>query len=505
MKVGLVITAYERPDELNRTLKSLSQSQFPTDFEIYIIDDFSKSLETQKIIQSFNIPGVKITKVRNDKNQGMYYGLKKGFDYFYDNDFDVLSNLDPDALVKPYWIKILLQLNRLYTDHIISGFNCPSHPIVEGFRKHYTKRDIGGINLLFNRNVYPGIKPHLHSNNWDWDVSYEMQRQKKLFIITRPSVLQHIAEKSIMGHDNNPDVALDWSHSHLPPVEEKRILVAGPFVGELGFELGNWAPHILYESIRGQEEVHVFTRPGRECLYPFAKKFILKDFPNTNADCNWLWSPGNNIQKDITNHDIWIKELEKYAQNLKSENIVRTLISNHSINGVLYDNTVKSKITYTGIKKEYWDNVLPKTKRIILTFRGYHRGARKNSDVDFYNRIIDWLKNKGYSGIVVGSDEGKYSKNIKGISFINQTNLDDLISIYRVSDLAVGFTTGIIHLASACCLPHVSWGGDLRFFNAMNLNNTWYKLLTTAEQNVDFTLLCDAIEEGLLLSNRLES
>ena len=50
----------------------------------------------------------------------------------------------------------------------------------------------------------------------------------------------------------------------------RRILVAGPYVGEFGHELMDWQPWVRAQIAR-HDEVHVITFPGRDYLYPGCK------------------------------------------------------------------------------------------------------------------------------------------------------------------------------------------------------------------------------------------
>ena len=47
----------------------------------------------------------------------------------------------------------------------------------------------------------------------------------------------------------------------------RRLLVAGPYVGEFGHELMDWQPWVRAQVPR-YEQVHVITYPGRDYLYP---------------------------------------------------------------------------------------------------------------------------------------------------------------------------------------------------------------------------------------------
>src|ERR1017187_10187462 len=50
----------------------------------------------------------------------------------------------------------------------------------------------------------------------------------------------------------------------------RRILVAGPYVGEFGHELMDWQPWVRAQIAR-HDEVHVIVYPRRDYLYPGCK------------------------------------------------------------------------------------------------------------------------------------------------------------------------------------------------------------------------------------------
>lgn len=211
MKIGLVITVHERPEYLDQTLKSLSHSYFPDDTEIFMVNDNSKDPATNKIFGEFNLPNIKITKTTNSKSQNMFFGLRTGWEYFCSKNFDILTNLDSDAIVKPYWLPILLQLHKLFPDTIVSGFNTHHHPILDTFEKYYTKQTIGGINCLFNKEVYKRlVSVSLKNIQWDWKMCEQMHAENKKFIVAKPSVIQHIGMFSTLRDHTRKDIAEDW-------------------------------------------------------------------------------------------------------------------------------------------------------------------------------------------------------------------------------------------------------------------------------------------------------
>ena len=209
MKTGIVITIYNRPEYLSETLQSISESNL-SNTELFLVDDCSTNQTTIELINNFSIDNVVIHKIKNEKNENMFYGLKLGWDYFYSNNFDVLCNLDADVIVKPYWLQTLLQLHELHPDKIVSGFNTLNHPIMESFQTYHTKKSAGGANFLFGRILYPEIKPKLMHYAWDWKVCYRMARLNKDFIVSNPSVIQHIGKSSSLKDHEKFDRAEDY-------------------------------------------------------------------------------------------------------------------------------------------------------------------------------------------------------------------------------------------------------------------------------------------------------
>jgi hypothetical protein len=50
---------------------------------------------------------------------------------------------------------------------------------------------------MFNRNLYYIFENSLKNNYWDWNVC----SQVKYFVVSKPSVVQHISTTSVAGHD----------------------------------------------------------------------------------------------------------------------------------------------------------------------------------------------------------------------------------------------------------------------------------------------------------------
>jgi GR25 family glycosyltransferase involved in LPS biosynthesis len=202
-KIGLVITLFNRPEYLEKTLESIKNSNLENT-EIFMVNDASTNFKTNKLFDDFEINNVKITKVRNSTNQNMFYGLKLGFDYFFNNNFDILCNLDSDVLVKPYWLDVLLRLHNAFPNNIISGFNTLHHPIKSTFSQYYLKETVGGANLFFDRKLYKTFSSCFVNTDWDFSICRIFKNKKIDCVVSNPSVVQHIgAESSLINHKEN--------------------------------------------------------------------------------------------------------------------------------------------------------------------------------------------------------------------------------------------------------------------------------------------------------------
>lgn len=216
MKIGLLITTFNRPEYLSQCLDSVSKIGFNGELEILIVDDASKDRETIELINDFCDKWPNVRKMFLPKNQGIANALRIGFNYLFALGCHYVINLDADAIVKPEFILVLTNLKNWYPLHIISGFNTQSidlgtgkvrHKTISTYADHCLKSSIGGINMLIDERQYKTIVlPSLQKpGHWDWNVCTLANE----FIVSTPSVVQHIGIEKGMNM-NNPDVAFDF-------------------------------------------------------------------------------------------------------------------------------------------------------------------------------------------------------------------------------------------------------------------------------------------------------
>ncbi|OPZ16144.1 MAG: N-glycosyltransferase [Bacteroidetes bacterium ADurb.BinA245] len=216
MKIGLLIPTFNRPEYLVQCLEFVLKSNCSHELVILIIDDKSTDKLTINLIQKFEHPSFEVNKMFLLKNRGIAGVLRIGFNFLFGLGCQYVVNLDSDAIVKPNFIDVLVGLKTEFPDKIISGFNTqsvdpktmkPRHQTIEQHADYCIKKTIGGINMLISETDYTQtVLPALTKpGHWDWNVCVRVFN----FIVSTPSVVQHIGIRSGMNM-NNPDIALDF-------------------------------------------------------------------------------------------------------------------------------------------------------------------------------------------------------------------------------------------------------------------------------------------------------
>lgn len=241
-EVGLVITTYNRPRYLARTLRSLAAGSLEKT-ALVIIDDGSQSRRTLDLIRGFSLPGVPITKVfrkrrvrsfndvgfpvalrfrKRAQGFGVHDCLRIGWRYLLDHTpYRYLANLDSDTLVRPWWLSEILRLHREQRDRrgpiIVTGYNSCKHLIRQDLGDHYVKESIGGVNMLFEADLFDSlIEPNLRYEEplqigWDWLLVRAAERKGYPLLCAKPSVIQHIGRIGRFSFFVQFDQALDFN------------------------------------------------------------------------------------------------------------------------------------------------------------------------------------------------------------------------------------------------------------------------------------------------------
>ena len=221
MKVALVIPIFNRPQYVKRCFASLEKLTVKPDIIVLVDDCSDKKYDLYQLIESFtslmtNSGVFECGILSNEKNIGVKGSLLRGINAAFRKGAGMVITLDSDAIVKPDFVKRLVELHK-ETGLISSGFNNPKEPTIsKKENSHIIKKHANGINMCFNREQYEKhVKPALLAKTGNWD--YMASESAGNVAITIPSCVQHIGMQSSMGH-KGADIAQDFKILSLPDV-----------------------------------------------------------------------------------------------------------------------------------------------------------------------------------------------------------------------------------------------------------------------------------------------
>lgn len=225
MKVAIIIPTYNRPEYLKRCFDSLANTYLPSDLLLYIIDDCSTNTETLRLINNLNLPCI-IERHYKNKNKGINDSLYTAYNELFSRLYTYIIVLDSDAIVNNYFYDMMTYYHMILPNNIISGFNTLTlnehgnirHPIIENNGWHIKKNTVGGLCFGITKRIYkkftkPVLEHLLRINklqHFDTTFTKNASERKVHIVCTVPSVADHIGFSSLLDHNYNPDVAIDY-------------------------------------------------------------------------------------------------------------------------------------------------------------------------------------------------------------------------------------------------------------------------------------------------------
>ena len=224
MKIGLIVTTYNRSEYLKQCLESLSSADMPEGTRIVIVDDCSDDKKVYELVIDFAKNKIVPEFFQKMERRGIKDSIKKGCEILIDDGFSLIINIDGDALVRNDFITELVKLHERFPDHLITGFECtnknddgtPRHKIESEGDGYKVRKTVGGINLCFTPKMYHDwILPALQEEFGNWDQKACLNAGNGV-ICASPSLIQHIGLESSMGHSGEGRMMADISHTFKP-------------------------------------------------------------------------------------------------------------------------------------------------------------------------------------------------------------------------------------------------------------------------------------------------
>ena len=202
-------------------------------------------------------------------------------------------------------------------------------------------------------------------------------------------------------------------------------LVAGPWTGELGWELMSWQGY-LRKRAEGCEEVIVCGPSGHECLYSdFSTRYIPYDHSGMR-DCWWT-------RKGSADHTEIVKQLDQLGERVKPTRFAR-----EEQQFIQFGDVTNGELT----------DVLLHARSAFGTRPGH------SWPLDHWNMLVADLQRVGLKVAAIGSREGAMCP--AGASDWRGLSMRKLMDTMAATRLVIGPSSGPMHLAAAVGTPVVA-------------------------------------------------
>jgi len=218
-KFGIILTTFNRYEYLEKTLETLSKTNFLPNTIIKIFDDCSTENKVIELLNNFNLidNNVKLIKIFNKNNLGSKENYKRSIISFENDDIDYIVNLDSDCLLNKDWLIKLNQLINNFEHNIIcSSFSClyhhgnPFNYVKEIDDCYYERDTLNGLGVCFPKILIKEFKLETHKH-FDEYLCKELKNKYNMrCICTKTSYIQHIGVYGVHSNPNTCDISTNF-------------------------------------------------------------------------------------------------------------------------------------------------------------------------------------------------------------------------------------------------------------------------------------------------------
>lgn len=240
-----------------------------------------------------------------------------------------------------------------------------------------------------------------------------------------------------------------------------RLLIAGPWLGEFGWELFAWHGYIRALSEYFDETICIARKNSKHLYVDFADEVLAYDddagvpdmffMPNVTIDANLL----NQILQE-NNIDI----SDKQVVWCPARKIGQPPFTHHSEEMSFGSLNIKPK--YVILENEF--------KKYDYVFHIRNRPLRMEDNwaIEKWSKLLKLLTINNETVACIGTK--KSSGHIPGAEDLRDIPMDELIGVLSNTECCFGPSSGPMHLASLCNTPHVVWS---IMYNYERYTNNW--------------------------------
>ena len=244
----------------------------------------------------------------------------------------------------------------------------------------------------------------------------------------------------------------------------EKVLLAGPWIGEFGWELFCWHAYVRALS-RNFDKTIIVSSKHSEFLYKdFCDKFISFD-PEDGGQKDSYYKIGFNETKQM-----WSSFFKQAGYNQGEQRLTvftprrigdppRTHFSEAFEFG---PHKVKPEYLMLGNKKEKYKNT------IVIHARSRNLRPEDNWSEKKWKKLVDKIDKTCYTIICIGLKNE--ALHIEGTTDMRECNQEELLNLLNSSICVLGPSSGAMHLASLCGCPQIVWSTQ---YNHTRYTKNW--------------------------------
>lgn len=227
-------------------------------------------------------------------------------------------------------------------------------------------------------------------------------------------------------------------------MNNKSTLLAGPWIGELGWSLCCWQGHLRWlKNNELYNRVIVMAKAGTEPIYSdFCDQFIEHNptIENTSGPINTGYFYGMEHLNYMNKNTEWLCPFKMPFH-------------------VMYDPENRNLITKTFWQQEFisYKKQVIKKNYILIHARDTNKWGSKNRNWSHENwdKLIETIQIYAPDTTIISIGTTKAAYHTKNTIDKRDISLTDLITLMSESKLIIGTSSGPMHLSSMCELPHL--------------------------------------------------
>jgi len=243
-----------------------------------------------------------------------------------------------------------------------------------------------------------------------------------------------------------------------------RTLFAGPYFGEFGHEV--LGTGILRAHARHFDRVIVCSRPSSAALY----YDIATDFRSHDIQCIGMGSRATEDTKPLTaTVDALVEPgCERWPARFVPPNCGAPNTEEKIIHCFPYYHRM-------GREREEWKGV------VVFHARNRLHQIERNWPMENWAQLAKWIVDEGLAERIVCVGTREEARLVEGCLDMRGSPLGKQMDIAASAYLAVGPSSGWMHLASLCGCPHITWvGGKEHVYVRRRYVDRWNPLKTRA-------------------------